>query len=238
MQTDEVLQVRAGSGCHCFHCGRDGFKRSDLTSNSHKSGAFLCPDCRDQPGVEGQKLARFAGLRGGSPEYWARTRGQLNIVSDDEEVPQKPKASRKPRARESAAATEPLALFRQWRADVFADADLEPEAKLYLLALAYHADHTTGANCFPSRETIAETLGWSGEKVRWQERKAKSAGWVAAHPLRSGWRRSTMLYQFCNPHTGWQGPIVCRARGRSLVGVPRGDDPDLDCGDAGPEHQP
>jgi hypothetical protein len=271
------------NSCHCYHCGKDGFKRKDLTGIEHPYGAFLCPECAAMPGVTGQRLAKYAGLRSpGNKEYWART--PLNIVTDTDQTPTAsigPEPSPSPSAGEksspadyvwdknahllnivtdeetpedfigdtsvpaqeskkkpTAAPPPESAGVGQWRTDVFADEKLSAEVKLYLLALEEYADRKTGANCYPGRDTIATKLGWTDQKVRWQESKARKAGWIATHPLRSGWRRSTMLYQFLNPLRGWAGPIQCSKKGRSVIGVPRGTNTTLDCGEPGPEHQP
>ena len=66
--------------CFCNHCKKDGFRRSEL------SDTWLCPACRDIPGVRGYEDAQTRGIRSGTPAYMERTKDQLALqtVKDDD----------------------------------------------------------------------------------------------------------------------------------------------------------
>jgi hypothetical protein len=214
--------ARATRTCRCHHCKADGFNRGDLTTADHPKGAFLCATCRELPNVRGypargaNRAERF-GVTSGT-EY-ERQSSHLNIVRDDDSAPTAPMPASSPSVSappEQTAAT--ASGFDQWLVDVRASA-VPDSTKLYLLTLATWATHHIGSNCYPSRRTVALSLGWSKDKVRYHERKATAAGWLRIHPTRvikSG-EQSSHTYQFLNALREWAGPVEI-APGRANLG--------------------
>ncbi len=184
MAAVQQTNTTTAKSCHCFGCGREGFKRRDLDKG------FLCGHCRST-GVSGYKgLTKNRGLQSGTPAYWKKTKGQLNVITDDElnvitdERP--PAASTRSGTRhtiehydearaEFVVAYDGPALqerlggtLKEWKADARKSA-LSSDQKLLLLTLGEHADWdgpTEGGNVFPSVSTLARMLAWPETRVR------------------------------------------------------------------------
>lgn len=65
-------------GYFCNHCKKDGLLRSEL------SGAWLCAKCDQLGGIRGHMGKLSQATKDRSAEYWEETKGQLNVIVDDE----------------------------------------------------------------------------------------------------------------------------------------------------------
>lgn len=88
----------------------------------------------------------------------------------------------------------------RWEDAVWASA-LGSSEKLVALAMAKHADYSTGANCRPGPATLAAMTGLSDSTVVRCRRNLESAGWVARSSTGGlrGEKRSANVYHLTNP---------------------------------------
>lgn len=203
-----TTKQRPTTGTFCNHCHTSAPRR-DLDPH------FLCAACRQIPGVTGYRDPSKRGLDAGTPDYWERTRDQLNIVADEESTPvpatTSPATSKRvvcevwDPVREEFVETDPEpappgGTLRAWRRDVFAASGLESDVKLILLALAEAADwsgDTEGGNAFPSQRTLARRLGWTTWRVQSRLQRARPwvQVWAVEVPIGDTFVRTSNLYR-------------------------------------------
>lgn len=88
----------------------------------------------------------------------------------------------------------------RWEERVWA-AVLDPSVKLVALAMAKHADYSTGANCRPGPATLAAMTGLSDSTVVRCRRGLEESGWIARSSTGGlrGEKRSANVYHLTYP---------------------------------------
>ena len=163
--------------CYCNHCNEPHHRRE---LDAH----FLCPKCRALPGVRGYRDPNKRGLekQGAAGLTTAEWLDETSVLVEEDGVfryKNKPEPAKDDREREI---TSPGRTISQWRRAVLADPALPAELKVLLVRLSLSGDWKTGANIWPSHDTLAEMIGRTAKQVRTWLADAQRRGWIAITP--------------------------------------------------------